>query len=752
MADDTKAEAALDVNGLENVSGAPEASEHTSAAFEAAVEAAVATAAASQGESSSSQDAGHNVKSTVSASPVAPVGTGKRGVADDAEEVDENGTGDDSPPRKKARKVSSAKSISSEDSASSRNSTSQSAAPGIAVSGLRTSFAQPAAAGLAGVRTSFGTSSQKNVTKENIDFVMHTPLTNDERTQLIAAARGQESKDLPPLHKRSLDWVIGPIKSEFLVGTTWLEIWESTIDRWCEAFLAVNQKNVAQVGLAPTLLKLGFQRRLGDEVGEGLPSTFKKINKILLKHPETSRLKNFATAFKPDLDKKAKKQARIAAKSASVDSDAVGNPTANGRESKESVKDASTPVNAEGTSANISIDIAQENDSASENRQNEDEMEDGEINSGDASGVDTAFDEEAPPISQSELDERHHYFPNIPDNVVFCLTCAQVGHTTETCPDLTCKFCQGAHFKYECPTRQRCAKCKQLGHTKSSCPEKLAVAPGEVALECATCEGHDHTEINCIQLYQIYRPEPGNVSKVRSLPVFCYACGTEGHYGGDCPMADRSVPPTKLWTMSTAALYIDPTSDKVALSYRSGLPPPREVTKPVIPGRSIKPQTHVIFEESDGEGDGDFIPLDNGGPAGRNKRNKKANNGPAIQIASNISFGGNTGPGRTFSQQQQQEQPQQQPSKKKKGPNQPPNKSNNPGNDSASSNKPSRRRNKGPPPSNSQPNFNSVRPSQPPPRHNHGSGGRGGGNAGRGGGGFSQLASKRSRRGRRGGG
>lgn len=743
MTDNTGAEAALDVNGHDNVLEAPEESERTSTNFDAA-----AVAAASSDGLSSSQDAGHNVKPVTPALPLAPVGTGKRAIVNDAEEAQEHSLEDDSPPRKKARKGSSVKSTSSENSASSRNSASQPAAPGIAVSGLRTSFAQSAAPGLGGVRTSFGTSSQKQTTKDNIDFVMHTPLTNEERTQLIAAARDHESKDLPPLHKRRLHWVIGPIRSEFLVGSTWLEIWESAIDKWCEAFLADNHANVAQVGLTPTLLKLGFNRRLADEVGEAFPSTFQKINKILLKHPEKSRMQNFATGFKPDLEKEAKKQARNAAKSASAESDAVETSPTNERQSKEPVKGASTPVRAEDALANTYEEGEQENGSASNNQQTEDEMEDGEINSGDASGVDTALDEDAPPISQTELDERHHYFPNIPDNETFCLTCAQVGHATEACPDLTCKFCQGAHFKYECPTRLRCAKCKQLGHIKSSCPEKLAVAPGEVALECAVCEGHDHTEINCIQLYQIYRPEPGNVSKVRSLPVFCYACGTEGHYGGDCPMADRSIPPTKLWTMSTAALYIDPTSDKVALSYRNGLPPPREVTKPVIPGRSIKPQTHVIFEESDGEGDGDFIPLDNGGPAGRNKRNKKTNNGPAIQIASNISFGGNTGNSRSFGQQPQQpQQPQQQQQpKKKKGPTQPPNKINHPSNDAA---KPSRRRNKGPPPSNSQPNFNSARNSQPPPRQNQGSGGRGGGNAGRGGGGFSQLASKRGRRGRR---
>ncbi|KAJ4423664.1 hypothetical protein N0V82_001687 [Gnomoniopsis sp. IMI 355080] len=735
MSGNAAAEVAQDVMSQEDVSEAPEISEGTSAQ----------EAAASPGKPSQSQDATEDVKPTAASSPVASAATGQRAITDDADEVGDDHLEEDSPPRKKARKNSAGTSSSAGDSASSAEIPSQPVPPGIAVSGLRTSFGQPTASGLAGVRTSFGTSSQKHVTKENIDFVMHTPLTSDERNQLLTAARAYESKDVKPLHKRKLYWKIGPIKSEFFVGSTWLEIWESSIDKWCEAFLADNQANIAQVGLAPNLLKLGFQKRLDSEGGEGFPSTFKKINRKLLGNPEArpSRLRKFAEAFKPDLEKAARREARTAAKAASAGSDALEAAPADEQQTTSPVKNTSTPSSREDD---------QDDQSAVEHQQNGDDMEDGEINSGDTSGVDPTVDEDAPSISQAELEERHHYFPNVPDNVVFCLTCAQVGHITESCPDLVCRFCQGPHFKYECPTRQRCAKCKQLGHTKSSCPEKLAVAPGEVAIECAICEGHDHTEINCIQLYQIYRPKPGNVSKVRSLPIFCYACGTEGHYGGDCTLADRSVPPTKMWTMSTASLYVDPNSDEVALSYRNGLPLPREMTKPVIPGRSIKPQTHVIFEESDGEGDGDFISFDNGGPANRNKRNKRSNNGPAIQIASNISFGGNTGPGPSFNQQ-----PQQQPSKKQKGPAQPPKKSKKSGNDTlpaANTTTSRRNRNKGPPPPNPQPNSNSVRNTQPPPRQTQGSGGRGGrggGNAGRGGGGFSQLASKRPQRTRRGG-
>lgn len=718
MADDTGVEVALDVTEANNVLETPEVSGGTS----------TREAASSPDEPSPSQDdTGHDVKRTASS----PTAVGKRAIDDDADEVRKHQTGQELPPRKKARKGSAGTSSPAEDSPSSPDTTSKPAAPGIAVSGLRTSFAQPAAPGPAGVRTSFGTTSQNPVTKANIDFVMHAPLTVDERNQFTAAVRDYESVEVNPLTKRKLEWTIGPIKTGFLVGNTWLEIWESIIDKWCEAFLIDNQANIAQVGLAPSLLKTALQSRLDVKVGDGFPSTFRQVNKILLRNPDTSRLRNFAGAFKPDQEKLAKKQARTAAKLGPAGGDTIQSSTETDRQTEDLTMDASADNSAHPSPpTKAHTDLEQDGGPGAE-------MEDGEINSGDASGVEVVIEQDHPIVSEAELHQRHRYFPNIPDDAVFCLTCAQVGHATASCPDLTCKFCQGTHFKYECPTRQRCVKCKQLGHAKISCPEKLAVAPGEVAIECAICEGYDHTEINCIQLYQIYRPQPSNVKKVKSLPVFCYACGTEGHYGGDCHLADTSAPPTKVWTISTASLYIDPNSNDVALSYRNELPIPPQVTRPVIPGRSIKPQTHVIFEESDGEGDGDFIHADNGGPPHRNKRNKRSNNAPAIQISSNISFGSNgaTGPSH-------------------KGPPQPPKKSKKPGNDALPGSKlpgGRRNRNRGPPPQAPQPvNFTTVRTSQPPPQQSRGSGGRGGGNAGRGGGGFSQLNTKRPRRARRG--
>ncbi|CAN8105971.1 unnamed protein product [Discula destructiva] len=626
------------------------------------------------------------------------------------------------------------------ESPSAPDESSQQAAPSLAVAGLRTSFARPAASGPVGVRTSFGATSQAQSTKRSLEFEMHNPLTTDERNQLSAAFHNRDS---PVLTRRRLNWAVGPIKQEYIVGNTWLEVWESTVDKWCEGFVSDNQENITKVGLAPSLLKTGFERRLEHCRSEDLPDLFKQITQTLLKNPDTSRLRHFGGAFKPDLEKLAKKQARKQAKLASETEGSTNTPT---------------PMNVEGVlsgghstsvappvSEETADDVEEHSEEDTENAQNEAEMEDGEINSADASGVDLTMDDDVAPISQAELDQRHLYFPGIPDDATFCLTCAHLGHTTEDCPELICKFCQGAHFKYQCPTRQRCAKCKQLGHSKTACKEKLAMAPGEAAMECAICEGYDHTEMNCVQLYQIYRPQPGQVKRVKQIPLFCYACGAAGHCGGNCRMADSSFLPTKMWTVATASLYIDPTSDNIALSYQSVLAPPPEVLRPNIPGRSIKPQTHVVYEESDGEGDGGLLGPTGG--RGRNKRgpndnNKNNNNGkpnsaPTINIASNFTFGGATGPPRPPPPPPPQQQQQQGRSKRQKGPAQPQNKSKKPGNDALPGTKPNR----------PNPQKKSANPHQAPGNSSKANqGGRGGGNAGRGG----ENGGRRGRR-RRGG-
>lgn len=198
----------------------------------------------------------------------------------------------------------------------------------------------------------------------------------------------------------------------------------------------------------------------------------------------------------------------------------------------------------------------------------------------------------------------HRYFPGVSDDADFCLACASHGHRANDCPMSTCKFCQDDHYFYECPSRQRCLKCKQLGHAKATCPEKLVMASGEGLEECAFCAGQHHEDW-CTDVWQSYRPD-AETKKVKSLPVSCYSCGAEGHYGGDCGLTYSQIPPTsETWTSVSLARYVDPESSEVALAFRSPQSAPEDSSLPHIAGRSIVPQRHVVYESADDDDDDD---------------------------------------------------------------------------------------------------------------------------------------------------
>lgn len=265
--------------------------------------------------------------------------------------------------------------------------------------------------------------------------------------------------------------------------------------------------------------------------------------------------------------------------------------------------------------------------------------------------------------TEAELEQRNRYFPGVPDDAVFCLTCASYGHDTPGCPETTCKFCQQHHFSYSCPARQRCTKCKQLGHTKASCKEKLAMAAGEGFMECAFCQAQDHQEEQCPEIWETYRPQVGHIKQVRSVPTFCYCCGAEGHFGTDCGLADPKVPPSATWSNAGASLYVDPTSSEEAIAFQNPIPAVQAISAPVIPGRSIKPQSHIIFEDSGDEDNGSqgFLRAPATGPRRPGQ----------IQITSNINFGASAGPSAQNGGGGQQDSTNSRQRRKQRGPNVP---------------------------------------------------------------------------------
>lgn len=696
--------------------------------------------------------------------PNDPAPTGKRPIADSVQQEQEQEQDQgNSPPRKKVR-TGSAPSSEKGDAADSTGasntpSSASSDAQDAASTSREVSRSPPASRAEPGLRTSFGATAQGSNKRPNYALLAHNPLTAQERDDLVRAIKAGEDKVIPSYNKKHFDWTINPIRSEWLVGSTWLEIFDSVIDKWSTAFAAENMESVRQVGLQPSLIHTTFKRRLAVSITPGVPKIFWQTVKTKLYNPEkVPSISRLCQSLKPNpkppaevpvlapaeppadeqepqettkeskaarrkrrKEEQRKKHQELAAArhsatepTVSTESSVSGNSLPPGNDSStmpatKQDEQNTTQVSAQGAKEQVGSEAEHIQEPAAE-------MD------GDAD-----IQHEAP--SQAELDQRHCYYPGLPDDAVFCLTCAQPGHSTTSCPETICKFCQGSHFKYECPTRQRCAKCKQSGHTKASCTEKLAVAPGEVAVECAFCESHDHTEYNCNSLWQVYRPKPGKVKKVKSLPTFCYCCGQDGHYGGDCTMVKKSVPPTKTWTISAASIYVDAASSEIALAYQNPLPPPAVVAKPVIPGRSIKPQSHIFYEESDDENQADGF-VRGSAPASGTKSIGK------IQIASNINFGGASATPGTVPQNTQQQQQQ-----------------------NANARYPRRNRNPWPDPpprppprpgakqypSRNQPNAPKSKPGQSQQQQGGGRGGRGG-NRGRGG--FSSFSKRGRGRGR----
>lgn len=515
---------------------------------------------------------------------------------------------DGSPPRKKPRTESVEDVESEEDSDNSADEGE------VDSEGASKETTVPPLDGQAALRTSFATSVPKRL---NPDMAMHTPITPEDRALLIDGLRDGESKTTPPVNKRSTSWPVPPIRADAIVGSTWLAAVNSALDAWCTEFLANNRHQIDEYGMDAKILKGGFLKRLEKHV-VSIPDIFTASARQQLKAPG-KRLKKFKADFQPGSRKAAKKQAKKEAKEAKMAA----------QQQQQAPSHAHTPAASSTRSPAVQS-------STSTDAITDDGLEEGERMETDTE-TDNGTDGAGQVFSPDELELRQRYYPGLPSRTPFCLACASLGHSTAGCPEAKCKFCQDEHFTYQCPSRQRCEKCKQLGHNKSSCKEKLAVAPGEGFMECAFCEGQDHEENNCTELWQTYRPRTGPTKKVKQLPIFCYCCGAQGHYGSDCGLADTKVPPCETWTAAYASMYLDSESSELPIADKNPPPPPPEDSKPIIPGRSIKPQSHIIFEESDDDGETFFrAPAAASASAGAGP----AKSAKSIQIKSNITFGG----------------------------------------------------------------------------------------------------------------
>jgi hypothetical protein len=138
--------------------------------------------------------------------------------------------------------------------------------------------------------------------------------------------------------------------------------------------------------------------------------------------------------------------------------------------------------------------------------------------------------------------QAHYWGLSHPDDLVQCAVCAREGHMAETCPSRTCKNCQARdkHFSSECPTQQKCKKCRERGHLLKDCPSKLARSAAD-GFSCDLCGESGHVEEECSLLWRTFFPEDvSNLNKVETLSCCCYQCGSDRHWGDDCPLRQKS--------------------------------------------------------------------------------------------------------------------------------------------------------------------------------------------------------------------
>jgi hypothetical protein len=161
------------------------------------------------------------------------------------------------------------------------------------------------------------------------------------------------------------------------------------------------------------------------------------------------------------------------------------------------------------------------------------------------------------------------YFPTTTTQRKYqCLSCARIGHTSSSCPALSCTICgvAGKHSNMTCPKNLRCIRCYGKGHTESGCPERLQRAETE-AIACDICGSKDHLEVACSYLWRSFDPRPEEILTVRDIPVHCYCCGASDHYGPECGLhRGRPLPGIITWSKANLRKYLDPASQNRALS------------------------------------------------------------------------------------------------------------------------------------------------------------------------------------------
>ncbi|CZS90411.1 uncharacterized protein RAG0_01505 [Rhynchosporium agropyri] len=200
-----------------------------------------------------------------------------------------------------------------------------------------------------------------------------------------------------------------------------------------------------------------------------------------------------------------------------------------------------------------------------------------------------------PELRQAEIYLQQRYYPSSDLNIVRCLACSQSGHTALHCPLITCKICgsTGVHSEAMCPHKQRCQKCRDRGHQAQDCKEKLSLPISDMS--CDICRSSDHLEMACHYVWRSFAPKPEEILTVPEMKVFCYTCGSSGHFGPECGLHSGLVRSGGItWCKANLMRFIGTSSQMPVLPASAKLIPSRVANN----GNATDP---ICIDDSDDE-------------------------------------------------------------------------------------------------------------------------------------------------------
>ncbi|KAK5112531.1 hypothetical protein LTR85_011223 [Meristemomyces frigidus] len=166
----------------------------------------------------------------------------------------------------------------------------------------------------------------------------------------------------------------------------------------------------------------------------------------------------------------------------------------------------------------------------------------------------------------AEEDQRlqfRYFHLSDPAAYVRCLSCGVEGHMEDDCPARNCEHCGALdqHFSAACPTFRKCSRCRKRGHDARTCANRSTEA-GAFGDLCDVCGDVGHVEEECSRLWRTYKAAESNVIKVRArdMVTACYNCGSNTHWGDDCPKLPsfmrRRLGPNKTWSAAYANQFL----------------------------------------------------------------------------------------------------------------------------------------------------------------------------------------------------